>query len=88
MSLASIDILFAVCAIASLLAGVWLLLHLPSVVALFARNRAIAPSGRPHASRAMTWFMLALFNLGWIACVLIWIWIIGGDANQAIDARP
>ena len=30
--------------------------------------------------------MLAIFNLAWIACVLIWIYVIGGEANTLVEA--
>jgi hypothetical protein len=42
---------------------------------------------RPPVSRAQTWLMLAIFNTAWIACILIWIYVISGDANALVDAE-
>lgn len=72
----------------SLIAGVWLLLHLPDIARLFSRNRPgglVRSSGRRAASQGAVWFALILFNGGWIACVLLWIFAIGGDANEVVQ---
>ena len=29
---------------------------------------------------------LLVFNLGWIACIIIWIFVMGGDANTFVNA--
>ncbi|MDT0574950.1 hypothetical protein RM533_01985 [Croceicoccus sp. F390] len=71
----------------SLMAGVWLLLHLPAVVALFSgKADLVRGRARRTASKGAVWTALIIFNGGWIACIIIWILVIGGDANQMVDA--
>lgn len=73
----------------SLIAGIWLLLHLPDIARLFSGSRPgeiVRGSGRKAASRGAVWLALILFNGGWIACVLIWIFAIGGEANEVVQS--
>lgn len=79
--------LMALFAILSLASGIWLLLHLPDLARVFRGDRdgEIVPGpAKRRASRTAVWWALILFNGGWIACLMIWILVIGGDANQAI----
>lgn len=81
--------LIGVCAIISLLAGIWLVLHLRDVAGLFSGRRdgeMVRGPGRQDASRAKVWALILVFNAGWIASVLIWVFAIGGDANVVTDA--
>ncbi|MEL7738512.1 hypothetical protein AAG614_09035 [Citromicrobium bathyomarinum] len=67
----------------SLIAGIWLLLHLPDVARIFAaagRGVIIRNSGRNYASHGAVWLALILFNGGWIACLALWIFVIGSDS--------
>lgn len=80
-------VLMALFAILSLATGIWLLLHLPDLARVFRGDRTgeIVPGpARRRASRSAVWLALILFNVGWLACLLIWVLVIGGDANQAI----
>ncbi|MEL7688374.1 hypothetical protein AAG596_14015 [Citromicrobium bathyomarinum] len=68
----------------SLVAGIWLLLHLPDVARVFRGSRSgefVRNSGRKFASRGAVWLALILFNGAWIACVVLWIFLPGSDAN-------
>lgn len=84
------NMIFAAFIIAALGTGIWLVLHLNSVARLFAgradQGEMVPAPGRPRVPRAKTWLMLAIFNLAWIACVLIWIYVIGGEANTLVEA--
>jgi hypothetical protein len=78
--------LFAATAIA---AALWLLIHARDVARTFSGRREgeIVPGpGRRQATSFAVWTGLAVFNLAWIACVLIWVYTIGGDANAVVDA--
>lgn len=78
--------LLAACAVVSLAAGVWLLLHAQSVAVLFRRHGDIVPSPRrPRASRGAVLLALALFNAGWIASIAIWSFAISGEANDVVE---
>lgn len=82
--------LIGLCATISLLAGIWLLLHLRDVIGLFSAdpsNDLARGPGRKQASRGMVWLAILIFNAGWIASLLIWIFVIGGEANAVTDAR-
>ncbi|MBU2408261.1 MAG: hypothetical protein KKC79_06375 [Gammaproteobacteria bacterium] len=78
-----------VLATSSLIAGIWLFLHLRDVAAMFSSraNQIVRGPGKRHASRAYVWLALFIFNAGWIASLLIWIFVIGGDANAVTEAR-
>ena len=78
--------LFAVICLA---AGLWLLLHMRDVARLFSGKRdgeLVAGPGRKAASRNAVWTALIVFNAAWIACVLIWVFTMGGDANEVVNA--
>ena len=82
--------LMAFFAVVSLAAGMWLLLHLPDVARLFRGEKPgqmVRGPGRRRATPAAVWTALAIFNLGWIACVVIWVFVLEGEANVLIDAR-
>lgn len=81
--------LIGLCAIISLVAGIWLLLHLRDLAGLFSGSRdgeMVRGPGRRRASAGTVWFAILVFNAGWIAAVLIWIFAMGGDANAVTDA--
>ena len=68
----------------TLMAGIWLMLHLPDVARVFSANRPgtfLRGSGRRLASPGAVWLALILFNGGWIACVVLWVFLPGSDAN-------
>lgn len=74
-------------AIVSLAAGAWLLLHMRDVARVFSgkRDGEIVPGpGSRHASRSAVWLGLAVFNAGWIACVLIWVFAIEADVTNTV----
>lgn len=83
--------LLGLLAIISLTAGLWLLLHMRDVARVFSGKRegelVPGPGGR-HASHRAVWIAILVFNAGWIACVLLWLFTIGGDANAIADAAP
>ena len=71
----------------SLIAGIWLLLHLPDVARVFSGSRPtefVRNSGRKAASRGAVWIALILFNGGWIACLLLYVFVMSGDANEVV----
>ncbi|GGC28024.1 hypothetical protein GCM10011371_14430 [Novosphingobium marinum] len=71
--------LLALCAVASLAAGIWLMLHLQALAHLFAGTADVRPApSRPRASRKAVIFAVALFNAGWIASIVIWAFAIAG----------
>ena len=80
--------LIGVLSILSLVAGIWLLLHLRDVAAVFARHSdeiARGP-GRRRASSGAVWWAIILFNAGWIGALVVWLFVMGGDANVITDA--
>lgn len=82
--------LIGLSATVSLIAGIWLLLHLRDVIGLFSGNPAndlVRGPGKKQVSRGAIWLAIVLFNAGWIVSLLIWIFVIGGDANAVTDAR-
>jgi len=36
--------------------------------------------GKRRATPAAVWTALIIFNAGWIACIVIWIFVLGGEA--------
>lgn len=90
MPLWTANLVFAAFIIAALASGIWLLLNLDGVAKLFAgrgdQGEMVPSRARPPVSRAKLWLMLAIFNLAWITCVLIWVYVIGGDANTLVEA--
>ncbi len=82
--------LIAFFAVASLAAGVWLLLHLRDVARLFRGEnpgQIVRGPGRRRATPAAVWTALAIFNVGWVACFVIWLFVLSGEANVFIDAK-
>jgi len=76
-------------AIISLAAGIWLLLHLQDVARTFRgthEGEMIPGKGPRRASRAQVWLGIAIFNAGWLTCLLIWIFAIGGAANEVVNS--
>lgn len=82
--------LIAFFAVVSLVAGVWLLLHLRDVARLFRGEKPgqiVRGPGRRRATPAAVWTALAIFNVGWVACIVIWLFVLSGEANLFIDAK-
>lgn len=74
-------------AIISLISGIWLLLHLPDIARIFRgkqEGELVPGRAKRRASSATVWGMLLLFTAGWLACLTIWVLVIGGDANQVV----
>jgi hypothetical protein len=87
MPLWAANLVMAFFTIAALATGIWLFLHIDAIARLFAgKGDMVAAPGPRSASRGKTLLVLVLFNLAWIACVLIWIYLIGGEANEVVDA--
>jgi len=77
--------LLALLAVSTLIAGIWLLLHLQALATLFRGRADIVPSPRrPHASRGALWLALAVFNIGWIGSIAVWTYTMTGEANEVI----
>ena len=82
--------LIALFAIASLAAGIWLLLHLQDMARVFKGDRVgemVRGPGHRRATSAAVWTALVVFNTGWIACIVIWIFVLGGEANTVVNAK-
>lgn len=82
--------LIAIFAVVSLAAGIWLLLHLRDVARVFRGDRPgemVRGPGRRRATPTAVWTALVIFNAGWIACIVIWIFVLGGEANTVVDAK-
>lgn len=78
--------LLGLCAVTSVVSGIWLLLHLQAVASLFAGRGDVVPAPTPpRASRKTVIVALILFNAGWIAAILIWVFVMGGGANQLVQ---
>ena len=76
--------LFAMVTLAS---GIWLLLHLPDIARIFRGDREgelVPGSAKRRASRGAVWFMVILFNAGWIACLVTWVSVMSGGANKVV----
>ena len=74
-------------AVIALVSGVWLLLHLTDIARIFrgdGEGELVPGRAKRRAARRTVWLMLILFNAGWIACLLVWMFAIGGGANEAI----
>lgn len=81
--------LIGILATFSLIAGIWLVLHLRDLIGLFSddtSNDIVRGPGKRRASREQVWLVLLIFNAGWIASLLIWIFVIEGYANAVTDA--
>ena len=82
--------LIALFAVISLAAGIWLLLHLRDVARVFRGDRPgemVRGPGRRTASSAAVWTALVIFNAGWIACIVIWIFVLSGEANTVVGRQ-
>lgn len=82
--------LIALFAILSLVAGLWLLLHLRDVARVFRGNRPgemVRGPGRRRATPTAVWVALVVFNAGWIACIVIWVFVLSGEANSVVVSR-
>ncbi len=82
--------LIAFFAILSLTAGIWLLLHLRDVARVFrggSPGELVRGPGKQRATPTAVWTALLIFNAGWIACLIIWIFVLGGEANTVVDAK-
>ncbi len=79
-------VLLVTCAVISLISAIYLFLHLQAVARIFRGTADIvpAPVGR-RASRKSIFLALTLFNFGWIASILIWIFALSGGANAALS---
>lgn len=85
MPLWTFPLLLALCAITSLVAGIWLLLHLQALAVLFRGQANIVPGPTmPRASRRSLLIALILFNLGWMASIGIWTFVMTGEANEVV----
>ncbi|PEQ11422.1 hypothetical protein B2G71_17485 [Novosphingobium sp. PC22D] len=57
----------------TLVAGIWLALHLTALADTFRGRADVVPArALPRTSRARVYTALALFNVGWIASIVIW----------------
>ena len=82
--------LIALFAVVSLAAGIWLLLHLRDVARIFRGDKPgemVRGPGRRRATPAEVWIALLIFNAGWIACIVIWIFVLSGEANTVVHAQ-
>lgn len=82
--------LIALSATVSLVAGLWLLLHLRDVARVFRGNRPgemVRGPGRRRATPTAVWVALVVFNAGWIACIVIWVFVLSGEANSVVVSR-
>ena len=76
---------FAVAIIATMIAGIWLLLHLTAFARTFAGNADIVPSPKPHrASRRTVRLVLAAFCGGLLLTLAVQILAMTGVANAWI----
>ena len=81
--------LVGVFAAASLFAGIWLMLHLRDLAAVFAKGRSsdfARGPGKRRASNGAVWTAIIVFNAGWIGALAVWLFVMGGDANLVTDA--
>jgi hypothetical protein len=77
--------LVAVSVIVTLIAGIWLILHLAAFARTFAGNADIVPSPKPaKASRRAVRFALATFGLGLASTLTLQILALTGVANAWI----
>jgi hypothetical protein len=77
--------LFAVSVIVTLVAAIWLLLHLTALARTFAGTADIVPSPKPaNASRRAVRFVGACFVLGLLTTLTLQILAFTGVANEWI----
>jgi hypothetical protein len=76
---------FALAIIVTMVAGIWLLLHLTAFARTFAGNADIVPSPkRNRASRRTVRLVVAAFSLGLVSTLVMQILAITGVANAWI----
>ena len=77
--------LVAVAVIVTLIAGIWLFLHLTALARTFAGTADVVPSPKPaKASRRTVRVMLAVFVLGLVSTLTLQVLALTGLANQWI----
>ncbi len=77
--------LFAVSVIVTLIAAIWLLLHLTAVARTFAGNADVVPSPKPaRASRGAVRFAGACFLIGLLCTLTMQVLAFTGVANRWI----
>lgn len=77
--------LVAVAVIVTLIAGIWLFLHLAAFARTFAGNADIVPSPKPaKASRRTVRVVLAIFALGLLSTLTLQVLALTGLANEWI----
>ena len=77
--------LVAVAVIVTLIAGIWLFLHLTALARTFAGNADIVPSPKPaKASRRTVRVVLAVFALGLLSTLTLQILALTGVASEWI----
>lgn len=77
--------LFAVSVIVTLVAAIWLLLHLTALARTFAGTADVVPSPKPaNASRPAVRFALAAFVVGLLSTVTLQVLAFTGVANDWI----
>ncbi len=78
--------LFAIAIFTTLVAGLWLLLHLTAFSRTFAGKADLVPSPkRPRASRRAVKIGLVIFSVGLLATLAMQILAITGQANAWIS---
>jgi len=77
--------LVAAAVIVTLIAGIWLFLHLTALARTFAGNADIVPSPKPaKASRRKVRVVLAVFALGLLSTLMLQVLALTGVANEWI----
>ena len=77
--------LVAVAVIVTLIAGIWLFLHLTALARTFAGTADVLPSPKPaKASRRTVRVVLAVFGLGLLSTLTLQILALTGVANEWI----
>ena len=75
----------AVAIVVTMVAGIWLVLHLTAFARMFAGNADIVPSAkRPRASKGAVRFALAAFGGGLLLTLALEILVMTGVANAWI----
>lgn len=77
--------LLAISALVTLIAGIWLLLHLTALAKDVAGNADVVPSpARPRASHGKVRLMLVTFVVATLATLVILVLVVSGVANDWI----
>lgn len=85
MPLATTPILLALAILLTAVSGLWLLINARAVARLFRRGGIEPGPGIRQASRKAALGWLIAFNVGWIACIVIWSFTASGEANEAVE---